>query len=177
MEVNGFNMPDLSTLDYLDRPLVKDMSYTITDTRISIQCPHTSYLETRLFPRYEKKALLETYHRVLHTAKSKGVSISYQQHFKKTITGRWAEYEAACKEQEALFGQITAQAKVVQERGVHMGTCDDLELKKLQELDYRFQTYHYGTSVISAIGSVSSALNELDQLLSNKSTGLAMITL
>lgn len=48
---------------------------------------------------------------------------------------------------------------------------------EVQELGYRFHSCHYGTSVISAISSVSSDLNELDRLLSHESTGLAMITM
>lgn len=159
-------MNDFIEQSYLERPLIKDVSYEITDEWVSINSPNTCYLATHLPDRLQKDTLLKKYKLVLQEARAKKFHISYQRHIKKTITERWAEYEAACKNMEAAFRRLVEQAKAVQRRGLHMGTCNDEELKRLEKIDAELLPYTYRGSVIFIMSEVDLVLSDLAKELS-----------
>ncbi len=168
-------MDELS--DYLSRPVIKGIVFEISEDRISIQNPGTSFIMARLDPPLEKAALLEQYQRVLRQAKAKRVRISYTAHIRKTICENWEEYEKAVHEKQRLFQQMMALAYTVKERGIHLGWRDDAELEHLCQLQYQFQSYGWGGSAASRINSAACHLRETEAGLSAGSGRADMISL
>lgn len=51
--------------EYLKRPLIKDVSYEITEDHVMIQNPHTCFVKCILPGRCRKDAMLDQYKRIL----------------------------------------------------------------------------------------------------------------
>lgn len=164
-------------VEYLARPLIEDVRYEISDTRVSIRCPHTCFIDVPSGTYFDQQALLDSYREILRIAKTHDVRISYSLHIKKLLKTRWEEYEADVAERNRTFRWLSAQAQVVQLRGIHRGCSDDKELSLLTELQGRIIRYGYRNSVASQIASAAHALETLRRDLPRTPERYAMITL
>lgn len=90
---------------------------------------------------------------------------------------QWEDYEAGVNERERLFRRLTAQAHVVELRGLHQGCCDNKELSLLTELQNRIISYSYRNNVVSQIASAAHRLEALRRDLSRSPEQFAMIAL
>ena len=90
---------------------------------------------------------------------------------------QWEDYEAGVNDREHLFHRLTAQAHVVELRGLHQGCADDKELSLLTELQNRIISYGYRNNVVSRIASVAHRLESLRRDLSRLPDQFAMIAL
>ena len=171
-------LPDLrQDIEYLSRPLLEDVQYEISDTRVKIHCPHTCFVEAYLGTRFDRRALLDSYGEVMRTARAHGIRISYSTHIKRLLKDRWEDYEASVEDRARLFRWFSAQARVVELLGLHQGCIDDKELLLLTELQNRIIRYGYRNSVISQIASAAHTLETLRQDLSRSPERIAMIAL
>ena len=171
-------LPDLrQDIEYLSRPLLEDVQYDISDTRVKIHCPDTCFAEAYLGTHFDRQALLDSYREVMRTAKAHSIRISYSTHIKRRLKDQWEEYEASVEDRARLFRWFSAQARVVELRGLHQGCIDDKELSLLTELQNRIIRYGYRNSVISQIASAAHTLETLRQDLSRSPERFAMIAL
>lgn len=171
-------LPDFrQDVEYLSQPLIRDVHYEISDTRVNIHCPHTCFVDTCLAPRLDRQALLDSYREVMGIAKAHHIRISYSTHIKKLLKEQWAAYEAGMEERERLFRLCSAQARVVELRGLHQGCVDDKELSLLTEMQDRIVRCRYGNCVVTQIASAASRLETLWQDFSRSPERCARITL
>ena len=171
-------LPDYKEdVEYLSRPLIEDVVYEISDSRVNIRCPHTCFAEVNLGPRFDRQALLGSYDEVLRTAKAHHIRITYSAHIKRMLMEQWENYETGAEERERLFRRLTAQAHVVEFRGLHQGCCNDKELSLLTELQNRIISYSYRNNVVSRIASIAHRLESLRRDLSRSPDQFAIIAL
>lgn len=171
-------MRQLSENEYLSRPLIEETTFTIEDDHVKITSPSTIHVGVRrIIPVESKKELLALYKRVFRKAKSQGSKISYQHHTRKLITERWDEYAEICMGAASLFRDIIEQAKIVQARGLHYGTRDDVELENLQKLCFQHEKNYCNDSIICEFSSAYNRLLNLEQDLSSLNSPLEIIYL
>jgi hypothetical protein len=162
---------------YLERPLIEGVIYTIEDDYVRISCPHTLFIETRRVMPIDIDTVKNLYKDVLLLARQYSVKISYANHFKKQIDQGWAEYERSCEEVGALFSEIITQAKVVQERGIHIGSIDDTELDKLTAMQNKHNEVFWRSSIVSRFSQIKRSMEQNVQSLSNPDLGCYKIYL
>lgn len=161
-------MHQVNDTEYLQRPLIENMVYIIEDDYVQIDCPHTGFAGGRRISHVDVDELLSLYRRVLHAAKEGNVKISYANHTKRKIVDHRAEYECRYEESQKLFDDFVAQAKIVRQRGIHLGCSDDTELDKLTALRNRHMEYGWRNSVISVISAIKSELEKFETDLSDQ---------
>lgn len=163
--------------NYLERPLIDDVTYSISDDLVRIDSPHTLFVNAIRRTICPKDILLQRYNAVHAMAKKNGVRISYGYHIRRTIRERWQEYDDACREVGILFTSIVQQAKIVEARGIHMGSVDDDELNKLDTLVWKHDTYLTRSGIVSQIEEFGRTLLRLQEELSDSRYHYEKITL
>lgn len=163
--------------EYLLRPLIEDVAFTIEDSQVRITGPSTIYIGTHRIIPLNKDELLSLYKRVLSSAKARGVKISYTRHMRKQITERWDEYESRCAEADTLFSKIIEQSRIVRARGIHYGTRDDEALDKLGTLRSEYEKYFWRNSIISQFSEIRHELMDIEKDLSSSHYQLSKICL
>ncbi len=163
--------------EYLKRPVIEDVSYEITESRVSIQCPHTGFVGRTLPERCRKDALLDQYRRVLRMAKEQGARISYSRHIRKTIREQWPGYVAGREKQEQLFRELRDAAEAVRQRGIHLGHGDDEALAKVYEIGSSLDRLSFNDEAIRSITGAMNYLRTLEHELSGGHERYDMIAL
>lgn len=163
--------------EYLERPLIEDVSYEITETRVIIECPHTCFVSRTLADRCRKDALLDQYRRVLRMAKEQGAKISYSRHIRKTIREQWPGYVAGREKQERLFQELRSAAEAVRQRGIHLGHADDEALARIYGIRNALEEISLRDEAMRGITGAGQYLWTLEQELSRRHERYDMITL
>lgn len=135
--------------EYLKRPLIEDVTYTINSNEIKIDSPHTLFVHVRMpqivsLPETErlfgvlKKAAKET-----EKLKLNGVS-----KFLPAIRSIYPLYSAATSQMKELFSEIGTYAEKLRTDGLRVGCTDDellgITVDKCNELNrnyYRNSAY------------------------------------
>jgi ribosomal protein L14E/L6E/L27E len=151
--------------EYLSKPFIEGAEFIIEDNYIKITTPTTVHVETRRVSPLHYEEFTSLYKSVIRTAKYKKVKISYTRHIRRDLIDRWDEYITMWSKAHDLFNEIVRQAIIVRERGLHYGTIDDSELKKLQNLCEDNRSYFYGGSIISRIADDYFKLKSISQRL------------
>ena len=170
-------MTKIPDSEYLARPLIEDVVFTIENDYVKIACPHTLFTESRRIEFIQRDEILSLYKSVLRKAKAKGVKIAYSQHIRRTVDERWLEYEVSCKRAGELFDLIIEQSKVIQSRGIHRGTTDDAELDKLAKFRNEHGEFSWRSSITSKITGIYHELRELERELVRTDNSLYQIYL
>lgn len=152
---------EISDKEYLSRPLLQGAKFIIGEERIVIATPSTQYITIVAMTEFKQKDMLDLYSKVYNLAKGSGVKIKYTNHYSKQVKALWPIYENELAAYKLLYKQLQAQATIVLNRGLHIGTVDDRELAKATKLAYRMIEYHYRTSAYSHLVEVNSALHRL----------------
>ena len=163
--------------EYLSRPLIEDVIYTIEADHVRIASPHTIFADERRLELLDKGALLALYGKVLSMAKAQNVKISYKRHTRKTIIERWAGYENAVQTAEKTFDSIVETAEIIRKRGIHRGCNDDQELNRLTAARNKYMEFRWRTNIVSQMLKIAGELRELDRELSKANHHLYMIHL
>jgi hypothetical protein len=163
--------------EYLARKLLDGVDYKIGNDSVYITSPHTSYAYEIRLAVLDEGDLLNRYKNILNLAKKQEVKISYKRSIRKTINERWAEYEADCKAANEIFDCIVSQAKTVQDRGLHSGTTDDVELDKLHQYRNAYSEFFWRNKIISIINGIDRSLQEMERDLLSTEYQVTMITL
>ena len=132
----------VSDKEYLSRPLL-EVDYIITENEVNIHSVHTSYVNST---------------RIQRIAKAKGVQIAYTNHYKRTINENWDRYREEFKYYNEVFDKMIAKFKVVEKRGIHQGTRDDIVLEEATKVSWEYGKCYYRTSSISRIHSIAKDL-------------------
>jgi len=151
--------------EYLNRPLLDGVVYEITETRVSIQCPSTILLCCMFPERCDKRAVLKLYRRVLQMAKAKKVKISYSMHIHKVIREQWNDYISGQETQKRIFRQLQESVAVVQQRGIHVGYCNDTELAKAINYSWQLEELFREDNLAQRIADFEDHLLETEQFL------------
>ena len=163
--------------EYLKRPLIEDVSYEITETRVAIQCPHTCFVGRTLPGRYREDDLVDLYRRVLQMAKEQGIRISYSRHIRKTIREQWPGYVAGREKQERLFRELRDAAEAVRQRGIHMGHADDEVLARIYGIVSSLDRLSFDDEAMRGIPEAAHQLQALERELSGTHGRYDMIAL
>lgn len=164
-------------IPYLDRQHLDDVQFEVGLQRVRISTVHTTYVNVASVHRYNLNAILDLYNIVTGDAKSKKVRISYKSHLKRTVLEQWQDYEDACRHCDEQFDEIVKHAKVVKNRGLHLGVVDDMELAKLQAMCAEYSKIHHASHIISKFADIWHQLNDSQRFLANSDGESIMITL
>ena len=158
--------------DYLARPLLKELTYKISDVEgIKISSSGGIVAQAAVpEPLLEQKTLLEQYQQVLATAKARRACINYCNHLRRRITREWKDYLDTAKERSDLFQQLLDQAHLLQMRGIHMGYSDDAQVRRWNELYWSYEKTAYRNSPVTQMLWVARTLSEWERDFQNDPT-------
>jgi predicted acyltransferase (DUF342 family) len=148
-------------MEYLERPLIEGQEFIITDELIKVTTPSTIHAHIRKIMLIERSEVNKLYTAVVKAAKERGVKIGYSYRIKRDIIGKYNEYLTAIGQAQSIFKQAVQQAKVVKERGLHNGTSDDMELRKLHEICWAFEKFGHRDSIVRKTADAYRRLEEL----------------
>ena len=151
-------------LEYLSRPLVDDVEYTISNDRVRIDCPHSNYIN---ITRHEKISLdsilsmineIDTIRKADKRIKIKGIST-----IRKRVKDAYKLYLVDWSVYNESFNKCTELAKQVEREGLHLGISDDTVLRELTESSFIIDRLGYGgtnySTMLDLNYSVKSALD------------------
>lgn len=147
--------------DYLNRPLIENIEYIITNNKVKIQGTDTSWINITRSEWIDKNSLLDTYRNIYRTAKEKGIKVSYKNRFKKFILENWQQYGDEFDYCNKIFDSIIPVAEQVQSRGIHYGYSDDEVLDILGNLKNELGEMFYRSTITSKIREIAFRLDEL----------------
>lgn len=166
-------MVQVSDMEYLQRPIIEDVEYIITDNKIKIASPHTLYCNVERIERIiPLKELLELYQRIIKKAKEKKFSISYKARIKNTILANYDRYIKEIQESNLLFDKMIEIAKQVEKRKIHYGSVDDEVLNNLSDLKNEYIKIYYRASACSIMEDIK---HKLDNIYSNVNSDVAFM--
>lgn len=126
---------------YLARPLREDIVFQISEESIDIRSSSTIFAHIQRHNGIQRRDhLLTQYQQVIRQAREKGVHITYTNRCRRTIEDGWADYHSAQQECAAIYEQLLRQARLIQQRGIHLRCIDDAELQKLHQLTNQYLT-------------------------------------
>jgi hypothetical protein len=160
-------MSQQTDAEYLTRPLIEGVVYTIEADHVSIASPTTLWVNERRIAPLDKGTMLALYSKIHKAAKSQNVKISYSRHMRRQITERWVVYETAAQVAGETFDRIVKLAESVRERGIHIACCDDQTLDKLTTACNKHMEFHWRTSIVSQMSAIARELRDLDRNLSS----------
>jgi hypothetical protein len=133
--------------EYLSRPLVNGVKYVINDNEISISSDNTiftdivnigldmSILKRSISNMRETKKLVKLSNGKITLKNTTKIIKFMKEHF--------SEFIAQVAVYHTLFEQAKEIAKGVQERGIHVGCVDDVELNRLNEVTSIMERMNY----------------------------------
>ena len=161
--------------EYLNRPLIENVEYSIEQDFVHIHSSCTCYIQAR---RYKEMVNpMQLYKAVSQTATERKIKKSYKRHFKRFIESEWDNYRNSCIKSSSVFDEIIKCARQIQERGLHMGTSDDLKLAEMATLRERYNTFFHGNQVISQMCSIKNSLDDYLKEMKNENDWLCKIYL
>lgn len=150
--------------EYLQRPLIENMVYEISENKIQITCPHTSFLcviKAEKIPLSEVEQLFRTLKKEVKASgkmKIKGVS-----KFLPVIRSLYQSYSAAIEQINQYYSEIAEIVHKIESDGLHYGCSDDELYKEAFEKQAEIEKFYYRNSEYSQyINYYLKLQNELD---------------
>ena len=140
--------------EYLARDLV-DVNFTITDELIDIKCPGTHFASVRKCKPIQLTDILEMYSRAITHTKQRGIKVIRNRKLDKQLIGMWDEYRDNCAEMLRLWECLSKQARLVEQRGIHMGYSDDAEYKLLDNIYSQIHKFSYRSTAFSRVNEIA----------------------
>jgi hypothetical protein len=147
-------MIKMTDAEYLAKPIIEEQNFIIENDLIQVTSPSTRYAEARRHIKLCKKSLIALYTGVIKMARERNIKISFCRHYRREINKMWDDYERCYAAANTLFERILTQVKVVEERGLHYGTSDDVELSKLQDLCNEYNKNFWRSATIAKMGHI-----------------------
>lgn len=153
--------------EYLSKDLLPNVHYKISADCVSIYNEHTSWCNVIPVKHIKRTDLDTLYEDVLGYVRlyKQKTKVSYKEHIRKQIETMYPVYKKEYDNAVKLYGRIIKQAKVVQERGIHYGCADDVELIQLTKLKEEYARIYWRSSAYSRILHIYKYLNEVMQYL------------
>jgi hypothetical protein len=153
----------LTDQEYLNNPVIKDVTYSITNDKIIIECPSTSFCQaTRITEIISLTELLNTYKNIIKEGKNRKYKFSYKQKTKESIINDYNAYIEAIQNSNKIFDHMVIVAKQIQERQLHYGCSDDMILNELHKLSNEHKKIFYGGTAYSKITGIKYKLEQLE---------------
>lgn len=160
----------LADQEYLARPLLEGVTYEITEERIRIKNDHTVLAEAKgPDSLLDQKKLLEQYRNIYQMAKKRGVKVSFSEHYRWKLQRKWKEYESDAEARQESYRRLLEQARVLQNRGIHMRYADDGELNRWRELYRQYTKHNDALAPCAGMERLAQELAGLERELSNLS--------
>lgn len=124
----------MTRAEYLSRPLIEGVEYTLTPDRVYVRCPHTIFIDVTppiLVSLSEALELVDAL--VTGTKTNDRVKIERVTEFRWELKDAHAQYECAAKRMQYLYNEILLDAQELQADGIHSGCVDDGLLRKIEE--------------------------------------------
>jgi hypothetical protein len=138
---------------------------SITDTKINVSSPSTSWFNETLADKIDFKDLLDRYTSTMKFAKDKGVKIIYKYGTKKKIKAVQDSYEQEYLSYAQDFAILKEQVQQKVTKGFYTPTSDDTELNAIYTLRNSIMAYFYGNRPLSAARALKSTIEELESAL------------
>lgn len=130
--------------EYLQRPLIKNVVYEVTDSKVNISSPHTVFISAN---RYEEIPLSEVrrlFYELKKEAKDSGkVKLNGVTKFLPTVRTLYPSYQAAVKRINTLFAEIVGMIPKLEVDGLHMGCTDDELLKEIKGKEWEISRFYH----------------------------------
>ncbi len=144
---------------YMAMDVIKEVEWEISDNKIYIHSPGSSFINRERYIRLKQADLLEKYKNVLKLAKQNGTKLRYKKSYKKYITENWKEYEQASRQLNDIFDELLKRVKHLEKRGIHYGCSDDEYLSICSAIGNSMDRYYWRTSIISKMQEINHELD------------------
>lgn len=136
--------------EYLQRPLIEDVVYEISDNMVLVTSPHTSYICVKK----EKQILLsetrKLFQKLKKEAKDSGkMKIKGVSKFLPTVKSLYPDYCAGFEQINKKFSEIVEIVHKIQSDGLHLGCLDDELLNAALKKQSEIEKFHYRNSPYS----------------------------
>ena len=144
--------------EYLAKPVLPNMKYEITDSKIYIANDNTGFINVSNIEKFRQEDILDKYKELLSICKQYGVKISYTNKYKSYLLDIWPRYVKDVEDYKKFYAELKKKAERVQKRGIHYGCSDDLVLKDMIEFSYNLNSYRYRVSSISQVTEIYNTI-------------------
>lgn len=136
--------------EYLQRPLIEDVVYEISENKIQIASPQTSFI----YVKKENTVLLSELEQLFRNLKkeAKGtekLKIKGVSKFLPTIHFLYPSYCMAIEQMNQYYSEITEIAHKIKSDGLHYGCYDDELYKEALEKQNEIRKFYYRSSKYS----------------------------
>ena len=154
---------EVSDSEYLSRPLIPDVAYTVTEDCIKADSPSTQFVGVNnVAPAKEYTRLIDLYTDVISAAKAAGVKVGYTRHLRKVLEQNYLSYACMANQHRALFAKAAEALEIVQHRGIHYGYSDDRALNQyLETYVYPLKKTFYGDTPYSRVCEAEDTLQHI----------------
>ena len=147
--------------EYLARPEL-DVKFEYNKSWIYIASEHTCYLRYEKMAKLNQKELLDSYSNVIKLCREMGIKIKYGFKYKKFITENWQEYLTQYVNYENHFNKLLPMLLVLQGRGLHKGTSDDIYLKSVLEQSEKINSFYFRNSILYQMRHIYHELGTIE---------------
>ncbi len=136
--------------EYLQRPLIKDVVYQISDNMIQITSPCTSFINVRKKEHIFFLEVKQLFQRLQKEAKDSGkTKIKGSSKFLSTVSSLYPAYYEAVEKINKNISEINEIAHKIQSDGLHYGCCDDELLIAALEKQHEIEKFYHRNSPYS----------------------------
>ena len=164
LEVSDEFISKCMRVEYLGRPLVDGIEYEITDNKIKIVCPHTSYINITRHEKISLDSILSMLNEIDKIRKAdKRIKVKGISTIRKRVKDAYKLYLIDWEVYNEAFNKCMSLAKQVEREGVHYGTIDDAVLEEIIKTRFVIDRLGYGgtnySTMLGLNNSVKGALN------------------
>lgn len=161
---------ELLDIYYLNREEIKDIKYNITNQKIEVGSATALYINIKPYKEINKKELLKKRLEIIRAAKSQGISISYKNKTKNTIIENWNDYKKDIQISQEIYQELKERWTHIRDnRGLHMGTSDDVYLDKTTQLQWDYEKLNNRGKSINKMQNIARDIENLyDEIVINR---------
>lgn len=158
----------LTDQEYLQKEIIPDVIYKITDNEIYIKGNSTIFTQIKKPSNLiDIKEVNKIVKEIRSICKINNIKVGRKNQYKKKVEENYIYYITTYNMLCVEFEKALQLAKQVKERKIHYGCIDDVVLNQLQDISCKFQRSGYGTEPYSKVNScyydLVSLLNQLQR--------------
>ena len=96
--------------EYLAKPVLPNMKYEITDSRIYIANENTVFIQANNIEKFRQEDILDRYKELLAVCKKYGVKISYTNKYKSYLLDIWPRYVKDVEDYKKFYNELKKKA-------------------------------------------------------------------
>lgn len=145
--------------EYLNRKIIPDVTYIITDANLNISSPNTSWVRAKREALLNKELMLDKYTLVYGLAKKYKMRIGRKNGYKKFITDNWERYINEYNYYSRVFDWLITYCNKIMQRGIHYGCSDDQILNIAMAWKECYNEMYHAMSVSSEMNRINEVLD------------------